>query len=292
MLNAEYYDNKIVFYNENFSPEHIFECGQAFRWEREEDGSYTVVAFNRVINVSQDGQEITINNTDESDFRHYWFDYFDLEHNYQKIMEKIPRTEEMDKAMDFGYGIRILQQDIYETTISFIISANNRIPMIKKSIEKLAFNYGDPLDDYMGKTYYAFPRREVLASQDPADLRELCRVGFRDERIVRASQMMLDPSYSDTILREMDTPSLRAKLMELPGVGPKVADCILLFAFARTEVFPVDVWIKRIMEELYIKKTVQKSKVDEYARELFGDFAGYAQQYLFFYGREHSIGKN
>lgn len=291
MIDYKWDKDQISFYNDNFDPEHIFECGQAFRWTKEDDGSYTNVAFSRVINVSKEGNKIIIKNTNEEDFKNIWFDYFDLGTDYKKIMGQIPKTKEMEEAMDFGYGIRILNQDIFETIISFIISANNRIPMIKSSIKKIAENYGDLIGSYRGIDYYSFPTRDKLAQASPRDLREICRVGFRDERIVESSKLLTDPSFKNDLLKAMDTKDLRSKLMSLPGVGPKVGDCILLFAFSRSQVFPVDVWIQRVMEDLYIKEPVSKNKVDSYARSIFGKNAGYAQQYLFYYGRENSIGK-
>lgn len=284
-------ENMIIFEERDFNPRHIFECGQAFRWEAQEDGSYIAIAFGRVIKVSQEGDQISIHNISQEDFDGLWRPYFDLDTDYGQVKKAIPQNTDMEKAMDFGYGIRILRQEIYETIISFIISANNRIPMIKNSIEKISQRYGDFIETYEAKDYYSFPAKEVLARAKAEDLREHCRVGFRDERIVKASQMLLAPSYDEEVLKNMDTPDLRKKLMDLPGVGPKVADCILLFAFARSEVFPVDVWIKRVMEVLYIHKEVSNKEIVKYANDIFGANAGYAQQYLFYYGRENDIGK-
>ena len=143
----------------------------------------------------------------------------------------------------------------------------------------------------MGRSYYSFPRPEVLAEVDPGDLREYARVGFRDVRIVKASQMIRDDYLDFDRDMNLDSLDLKEKLMEMPGIGPKVADCILLFAFHRRETFPVDVWIKRVMETLFIGHEVPKKLVDNYARDIFGENAGYAQQYLFYYGREEKIGK-
>lgn len=181
-------DNKIIFRNQSFNPKHIFECGQAFRWERNEDESYTNVAFGRVINVSKKDDIITLDNVSEEDFNNIWMDYFDLNRDYDVIKEKLSNNETMREAMDFGYGIRILNQEHFETIISFIISANNQIPRIKKSIDIISKEYGQKIGEYRGKAYYSFPTFETLSKARVEDMREICRVGFRDKRIVETSQ--------------------------------------------------------------------------------------------------------
>lgn len=290
-LTTVYEDNKVIFSHNEFHPKHILECGQAFRWYKEEDESYTLVAFNRVINIEYVAGKIVINGTDEYEFKDLWYKYFDLETDYYKIKRELPINDDLLAASEYGYGIRILNQDVYETIISFIISANNMIPRIKGSIEKLANLYGEKIGEDDKREYYSFPKKEILATADPLEIREKCRVGFRDVRIVEASRLLLQPDFSESALHKLPTSELRKKLMELPGVGPKVSDCIMLFAFGRSEVFPVDVWIKRVMETLFINKEVKPKDVVEYANTLFGKNAGYAQQYLFYYGRDNAIGK-
>lgn len=275
---------------ENFDPEHIFECGQAFRWERQEDGSYTVVAFNRVINVSLDEEDVLIKNTNLADFENIWMDYFDLNVDYKSMQDTFNEDPIMQEAIAYGKGIRILQQDPFETTISFIISANNRIPQIKKSIELIARTYGEPIGFYEGKEYYAFPSPKALAQVDVLELREICRVGFRDQRIVDVSKMVASGDLDLNILKERDREDIKNVLIALPGIGPKIADCITLFAYNKKDSFPVDVWIKRVMEFLYFKADVNKNKLGMLSREKFGPYAGLAQQYLFYYGRENAIG--
>lgn len=275
---------------ENFDPEHIFECGQAFRWERQEDGSYTVVAFNRVINVSLDEEDVLIKNTNLADFENIWMDYFDLNVDYKSMQDTFNEDPIMQEAIAYGKGIRILQQDPFETTISFIISANNRIPQIKKSIELIARTYGEPIGFYEGKEYYAFPSPKALAQVDVLELREICRVGFRDQRIVDVSKMVASGDLNLNNLKERDREDIKNVLIALPGIGPKIADCITLFAYNKKDSFPVDVWIKRVMEFLYFKEDVNKNKLGMLSREKFGPYAGLAQQYLFYYGRENAIG--
>lgn len=275
---------------ENFNPEHIFECGQAFRWERQEDGSYTLVAFNRVINVSLDEEDVVIKNTSLEDFENIWIDYFDLKADYKSMQETFNEDPIMQEAIEYGEGIRILKQDPFETTISFIISANNRIPQIKKSIGLIARTYGDSIGFYEGKEYFSFPSPQALAQVDVSELREICRVGFRDQRIFDVSKMVACGDLDLNILKERDREDIKNVLITLPGIGPKIADCITLFAYNKKDSFPVDVWIKRVMEFLYFKEDVNKNKLAMLSREKFGPFAGLAQQYLFYYGRENSIG--
>lgn len=281
----------LILREDSFNPTHIFECGQAFNFHKEEDGSYTAVFLNMIINLREKEDYVLVRNVSLEDFYQYFYDYFDLGTDYGKIKEKLSTDENLKVASDYGYGIRILNQEMFETVISFIISANNGITRIKKAVRIISERYGTYIGEYMGRSYYSFPRPEVLAEVDPGDLREYARVGFRDVRIVKASQMIRDDYLDFDRDMNLDSLDLKEKLMEMPGIGPKVADCILLFAFHRRETFPVDVWIKRVMETLFIGHEVPKKLVDNYARDIFGENAGYAQQYLFYYGREEKIGK-
>lgn len=281
----------LVLRHESFNPTHIFECGQCFNFNIEEDGSYTAVHLGKIINVLQKEDHVLIRNVSLDEFFEIFYDYFDLGTDYSAIREKLSENEILKTASDYGYGIRILNQEMFETVISFIISANNGITRIKNSIKIISERYGDYIGEYMGRKYYAFPRPEVLAKVDPLELREFARVGFRDVRIVEASKMVADGYLDFDIDQTLSTEDLKEKLMQMPGIGPKVADCILLFTYHRRETFPVDVWIKRVMETLFIGHEVPKKLVDDYAREYFGKLAGYAQQYLFYYGREEKIGK-
>lgn len=271
----------------DFDPKHIFECGQAFRWTVEEDNSYTVVAFSRVLNVKKDNEDIILSGTNIDDFNNIWYNYFDLGRDYGAIKKELSKDPILKEAINFGNGLRIINQDPFETIISFIISANNQIPRIKKSIDLISINYGEKIDDM----HYSFPTAEVLSKADPKDLREICRVGFRDVRIVEASKMIFN---GDIDLKEIDNlnrDDSKKLLMQLPGVGPKVSDCILLFAFNKDDAFPVDVWVKRVMEYFYLKKETNVKEIGVYGDKIFGKLAGYAQQYLFYYARELGIGK-
>lgn len=276
---------------EEFDPRDIFTCGQAFRWYEEKDGSFTFVTHGIVANAKKVGDEIILKGVDEKSFEEIFYDYFDLSRDYKLVMEELAQDEVMKDATDYGKGIRILNQDKFETIISFIISANNQIPRIQKAIEKISEMYGDYLGEDENRKYYAFPSAQQLALAKPEDLREFARVGFRDKRIVEASKLIASGQVDIEKISEMDLEDARKELQTLPGVGPKVADCILLFAFDRKESFPVDVWIKRVMEELYLKEVTPKSKIATRGREVFGKNAGFANQYLFYYGRENKLGK-
>lgn len=286
-------EDKIILKDmEDFQPKDIFECGQAFRWTLEEDGSYTSVAYGKVINVKRDGEDIVLSNTNREDFNNIWYNYFDLARNYGNIKKILSENDPVLKeATEFGQGIRILNQEPFEMIISFIISANNQIPRIKKSIDIISSQYGKLIDNYKGVDYYSFPGPEVLSRVSPEELREVAKVGFRDVRIVETSMMIASGQFNMVSLFDMTRDQGKEELMKLPGVGPKVSDCILLFAYNKPEAFPVDVWVKRVMEYFYLKKDTNVKLIGQEGARLFGNLAGFAQQYLFYFAREQDIGK-
>ena len=196
----------------------------------------------------------------------------------------------MKTSIEYGKGIRILNQDLWETIISFIISANNNIPRIKGIIEKLSKKYGKELE-FEGKKYYTFPTSKELENVTVEDYRSL-GLGFRDIRLYETTKMIIEKKVDLQELRKNpNTFEVREKLLTLSGVGPKVADCILLFSdLKRFEVFPIDVWVRRVMNDLYIKNPdetkVSKKQIEKIANEKFGNLAGLAQQYLFYWRRE------
>jgi len=276
---------------EDFDPEHIFECGQAFRWKVEDDGSYTAVAYNKVINVKKENKDIIFSNTNIDDFNNIWYNYFDLEKDYGEIKRILSKDPVLEEAIKYGEGIRVLNQDPFETTISFIISANNRIPMIKRAIEKISEDIGEYAGSWMGNDYYGFPNAEKLANLDTGYIKEKYRVGFRAPRIKDTCQIIYNKDIDLNSIFNLSREEGKKLLMTLPGVGPKVSDCILLFAFDKDDAFPVDVWVKRVMEHFYLKKETNVKDIGEYGARLFKDLAGLAQQYLFYYAREEEIGK-
>ena len=272
----------------NFNPKHIFECGQAFRWTLEDDSSYTTIAYGKVLNVKREDRDIVLSNTNLDDFNNIWYDYLDLARDYDEIKRELSKDEILKEAIKFGEGIRVLNQEPFETLISFIISANNQIPRIKRSIELIAKHYGEKIE---GTDHYSFPTPETLSKAKAGDLKEICRVGFRGERIVETSKIIARGDLDLNNIFHLSRLEGKDLLMTLPGVGPKVSDCILLFAFKKADAFPVDVWVKRVMEHFYLKEETNVKLIGKYGAKLFGSLAGFAQQYLFYYARELGIGK-
>lgn len=274
----------------SFEPVHIFECGQCFRWNKEEDGSYTGVIKNGVINVKKLGKDVNFTGVCDRNIKEICEEYFDLQTNYEAIKEKLSNIDiYLKNSIEYGNGIRILKQDLWETLLSFIISANNNIPRIKTIIERIAKKYGNRIE-YRNKMYYTFPTPEMLQNASIDDFRGL-GLGFRDVRIYETVQRTLKGEIDlEKLKQEENTEVLRKKLLEIPGVGPKVADCVMLFALNRFDVFPVDVWVKRVISELYFNKKEQTPNViHEFAEKQYGNLAGLAQQYLFYWRRENSI---
>ena len=284
-------EQKYILENANsFEPVHIFECGQCFRWNKEEDGSYTGIFKNNVLNVKKEKNNIIFEGICDGDIKTVCIDYFDLNTDYEKIKEKLSKIDDYLKtSIEYGQGIRILNQDLWETIISFIISANNNIPRIKGIIERISKKYGDRIN-YKGKDYYTFPSMKALGQASVEDLRSL-GLGFRDKRIYETTKMFLNKEITlEELENEKDVEVLREKLMTLSGVGGKVADCIMLFSLKKFDVFPIDVWVRRVMNELYIKEEdenkVSKKLLQSLAKEKYAELAGLAQQYLFYWKRE------
>ncbi len=272
----------------NFKPKDVFDCGQCFRWNEESNGSYTGVFHKNVLNVEKKNDKIIFNGTCDS-FEEIE-NYFDLNKDYKSIIKKLEVVDDnMKNSIKFGEGIRILNQDLWETIISFIISANNNIPRIKVIIERIAKAYGEKIL-FEGKEYYTFPTPEELSKASVEDLRKL-GLGFRDVRVYETTQLISSGEFKLDELYHISTNEAREKLLTLAGVGPKVADCILLFSdLKRFDVFPIDVWVRRVMNELYIhnpdENKVSKKEIQRIANEKFGALQGIAQQYLFYWKRE------
>ena len=269
----------------------IFDCGQCFRWNKQEDGSYTGVFKKNVMNVQKQGNTVTFKGICNGYIQEIVEDYFDLKRNYEEIKSRLEKIDDNVKtSIQYGKGIRILNQDLWEMIISYIISANNNIPRIKGIIERISKNYGKEIE-FQGEKYYTFPSLEELKDVTVEDYRKL-GAGFRDIRLYETVHMILDKKVDlDEMQRNPNTMEVREQLLTLSGVGPKVADCILLFStLKRFEVFPIDVWVRRVMNELYIKNEdetkVNKKEIEKLAQEKFGNLAGIAQQYLFYWKRE------
>ena len=275
----------------SFELKDIFECGQCFRWNKQENGSYTGVFKNNVLNVEKHENTVTFKGICDGEIKQVVEEYFDLNRDYEKIKSDLSKIDaNMKKSIEYGQGIRILNQDLWETIISFIISANNNIPRIKGIIERLSKNYGKEIK-WGDEIYYAFPTAQELKDVSVEDYRKL-GLGFRDIRLYETTKMILEKKVDlEQMVKNPNTLEVREQLLTLSGVGPKVADCILLFSnLKRFEVFPIDVWVRRVMNDLYIKqedeKKVSKTQIEKIAKEKFGNLAGLAQQYLFYWRRE------
>ena len=276
---------------DSFELKHIFDCGQCFRWNEEDDNSYTGVIKQGVLNVQKRENEIFFSGMLDGDIKEIVTNYFDLNRNYSEIKEKLSKVDEnVNSSIKYGEGIRILNQDLWETIISFIISANNNIPRIQKIIQRLSENFGKEIV-FENNKYYTFPTPEELKDVTVEDYRKL-GTGFRDIRLYETVHMILDKKVDlEQMQNNPNTMEVREQLLTLSGVGPKVADCILLFSdLKRFDVFPIDVWVRRVMNELYInnpdESKVNKKDIARIAKEKFGDLEGLAQQYLFYWKRE------
>ena len=279
---------------DSFNITHIFECGQCFRWNRIDENTYIGVIKGAVIKVKQEGNKIIFTGNSEKNFKDTINYYFDLNTNYTEYKNKLSNIDGfMEESIKFGDGIRILKQDLWECIISFIISANNNIPRIKKIIERISKEYGKEIE-FEGNIYYEFPTPEELSKANIEDLRAL-GTGFRDKRIFNTTKMILEKKVDLEKITKFETSEeMREDLFKLDGVGPKVADCILLFSLKRLDVFPIDVWVRRVMNDLYIhneiEEKVNKQQLQKLAEEKFGNLAGMAQQYLFYWKREENKG--
>lgn len=265
----------MIYFEKDFDPVHTFECGQCFRWNASDDDprEYTGIVGDKVCCVR--GNRVFCPDSDNA----FWENYFCTDIDYGKIKAELSEKDEnLRLGTEYGHGIRILRQDIWETTVSFIISANNNIPRIKRIIETLSREFGKRIDD----EHYSFPTAARLAELDVSELACL-KAGYRDKYIMDAAEKVAGGEVDIDALPEMTTDDAKRELMKIKGIGGKVADCILLFSMSRYEVFPKDVWIKWVISELY---GVPENAIDAFVSEKFGGLAGYAQQYLYYYARE------
>lgn len=285
--------NLVIDKADAFNLRDIFDCGQCFRWNIEQDGSYTGVVKNGVLNVNCDEKKIYFSGILDCNIEDFVYKYFDFARNYNGIKKTFAKIDEyMKESVKYGEGIRILNQDLWETIISYIISANNNIPRIKGIIERLSAKYGTKVI-FKNKEYYLFPTPDQLKGVTIPEYRAL-GLGFRDIRLYETTQMIINKEFRLDDLYKMDTPTAKENLERLSGVGPKVADCVLLFSdLKRFDSFPIDVWVRRVMNDLYIKnddeKKVTNKVVHEIAYSKFGDLAGLAQQYLYHWRRTATI---
>lgn len=281
-LKAEFKNNNVYLTDvQDFDLEQTFMCGQCFRWDKTSENTFTGAACGKVLKISMYDGAIILHGSSVEDYYNIWEKYFDLHRNYGEIKKNLAIDKVMEKAMSAGSGIRILRQDVWETIISFIISASNNIPRIKKIITALCENFGEPLSDGL----YSFPSPDRLRGITAEDLAPI-RAGFRAKYIADAANKITSGEVDIAALDTMDTWAARKELLKINGIGNKVADCVLLFALGRMEVFPVDVWINNTMCKLYPEQCTSLASVRTAGPEIFGEYCGIAQQYLFYYARE------
>ena len=278
---------------DSFELNHIFDCGQCFRWNQQSDWSYTWIFWNNILNVQKKSDSVIFSWIVDWDIQAIITQYFDLDRDYDKIKSKLSKIDNyMKESIEYWHWIRLLNQDLRETIISFIISANNNIPRIKWIIERLSQKYWIEISRNW-KSYYTFPTVEQLKDVSISDYRKLW-LWFRDVRLYETTKMVLDWKIDLNFLYKKDTQTVKNELLSLSWIWPKVADCILLFSdLKRLEVFPIDVRVRRVMNELYIhnpdENKVNKNQIQKLAREKFWDYAGLAQEYLFYRARTQKL---
>ena len=267
---------------EYFSTEAVFDCGQAFRFLPRENSvhecEYAGVAFGKYISIAQDGNVLTLYGASEDDLDKIWIPYlgldFDINTARQDILSRSDNPA-LREAVEYGKGIRILRQEKWETLCSFIISQNNNIPRIRGLIGTISKALGERIDSPAGEVY-SFPTAEAIVAAGIDTLREM-KFGFRAPYIYDAASKVASGEIDlEAVAAAQTTAEAAEMLMKIKGVGPKVAACTLLFGFDRTDAFPVDVWVKRVIEKYFPAPFDAAS---------LGAYAGLAQQYLFYYER-------
>ena len=260
----------------HFSLAQILESGQTFRWCKK-DGGFAGVALGRAVYAVQDGDVLTLHGVDES-CGDAFVRYFDLGRDYGAIKALWTYDDFLCAGMAYAHGMRVLRQPPFETLISFIISANNNIKRITGIVERLCQRFGQPVGGG-----FAFPTADVLASLDEADV-TACGAGYRAKHIIGAAKMVADGFDLDAAA-DMPYAMARSALTALPGVGPKVAECVALYALGFMQAFPADVWMRRVLCEVYGYDGKNDRQLCAFIDEKFGAYAGIAQQYMFHYAR-------
>jgi len=281
-----------------FNLRHTLECGQAFRWERLGGRWYGVVR-GKVIKIKQVGDKLWFQSFPGRVNEDFIKRYFRLDDNLPFILSEINKDEHIRKAIQHSYGLRITRQEPWECLVSYICATYKNIPAIKEMIHNLCRQFGEKIV-FNGHSFYTFPRPSDLAEASLEDMRK-CRLGFRAKRVLATSKIINDGELNLEGLSQVDYEKTKRELLRLPGVGHKVADCIQLFSLDKLQAFPVDVWMKRIILEFYqgffnqsfVENLSKKrsltdhdyEKFSNFGREYFGVYAGYAQEYLFYWKR-------
>jgi N-glycosylase/DNA lyase len=281
---------------DSFDIEQILECGQCFHFDQLDKKEYVIVAKGHLLHIKQNVDQIIFFHTNRNTFEQIWRPYFDLDRDYRQIKSWLIENEKkvfykssvLENAITENSGIRILNQEFFETLISFIISQNKQIPHIKQIVNTLSIKYGELAGEINGKEYYSFPTIEKLSKVSDSEMR-LCKTGFRAPYIVNACEKVLDGTIKEERLLTADFKQVMDELMQIKGVGSKVAGCVALFSLSKRNAFPIDVWVKRIMEKNYFDKETSKTEIEILADQIYGEYGGYAQQYLFYYARESKL---
>lgn len=282
-----------------FDLDHTLRCGQSFRWEKLSGWWYGVVE-GKVVKVSQVGDKLLFQTFPERKEADFVENYFRLDDNLLHILSKINRDKHIGRAIQRFRGLRITRQEPWECLISYICATYKNIPAIKNMVLNLSKRFGRKIM-FEGRDFYTFPKPSDLAD---ADLKQVkaCKLGFRAERVLETSRIVHNKELDLETLRKMDCRRAKRELLLLPGVGQKVADCVLLFSLDKLEAFPVDVWVKRAIleyysncfEESFVKKISRRpsltsgeyGEISSFGRTYFGEYAGYAQEYLFALSRK------
>jgi len=266
-----------------FSLDQTLGCGQVFRWERTEDGWWYGVVRDKVIKIRQDGSNLIFEGANRAFIRNY----FSLDLDLEQVIKRIDQDPFIHAAISRCRGLRLVRQPPWECLISYICSTNSNIPTIRRRIASLAEQFGKAIE-FEGETYYAFPDPSSISCKGHDGL-TVCRLGYRQPYVFGTSCSVTEENQWEETIRRLPYEDARKDLMKLHGVGPKAADCILLFAFQKYEAFPVDVWIRRIMQQNYINTLDLEAGLTNrdyntirlFAREHFGEYCGYAQEYLY-----------
>ncbi len=286
-------DNNIIIEQVvDFDIEQILECGQCFHFEKLDNKEYVIIAFSKLLHIRQTNDKVVLYKTSMDEYNNVWKQYFDMDRDYSLIKDAlIKKDDKLKDSISSMNGIRILNQDFFEMLISFIISQNKQIPHIKQLVFAISKEYGIYIGNVGEKEYYTFPQPEVLKKLTIEDWKAL-KTGFRAPYLYDAVDKIFTKAIDRELLDTLTTEEMRNVLMNIKGVGEKVANCVILFSLGRREAFPIDVWMKRIMENIYFGKETSKTEIEKLAKELYGEYGGYAQQYLFHYGRSVKMGKN
>lgn len=273
MLKYNEIENKIeIIGKEEFNPKHILECGQFFRYKKIDEKTYELVSGNHLITIIENDNGYTLLTNDCT----FAKDLFNFNVDYAVIKNKIENIDGVKDKVHFANGLRILHNGEFETICSFIISQNNNIKRIKLIIERLCERAGAKIDE----THYAFPLVEEMQKLDEQFFVSI-GAGYRAKYLANLADNY--KSFLKCNPSSLSTDDLRRELLKILGVGRKVADCILLFAYNRTDVFPVDVWMERVYKEVFCGKETERTKMSEDLVERFGELSGYIQQYMFYY---------